>query len=114
MKTIPAFDIKADYDRIHHTLPAQKTAPVIGLTGNFREGDCTLAEGYYQSVLKAGGVPFIIPPHEDIDTLEETLSAYLFVITTIKNAGLTVSTMNEKEVYFINNWEAEKYRRSVK
>ena len=47
-------------------------------------------------------------------TLEETLAAYLFVVTTVKNAGLTVSTMNEKEVYFINNWEAEKYRRSVK
>lgn len=47
-------------------------------------------------------------------TLEETLAAYLFVVTTVKNANLTVSTMNEKEVYFINNWEAEKYRRSVK
>lgn len=47
-------------------------------------------------------------------TLEETLAAYLFVISAIKNNGLTVGTMNEKEVYFINNWEAEKYRRSVK
>lgn len=47
-------------------------------------------------------------------TLEETLSAYLFVVSTIKNAGLNLSTMNEKEVGFINNWEAEKYRRSVK
>ncbi len=47
-------------------------------------------------------------------TLEETLAAYLFVVTTVKKANLTVSTMNEKEVYFINNWEAEKYRRSVK
>lgn len=47
-------------------------------------------------------------------TLEETLAAYIFVITAIKNAKLTVSKMNEKEVYFINNWEAEKYRRSVK
>ncbi|MBE7087621.1 MAG: class II aldolase [Clostridiales bacterium] len=47
-------------------------------------------------------------------TLEETLAAYLFVITAIKNANLTLNTMNEKEVYFINNWEAEKYRRSVK
>jgi rhamnose utilization protein RhaD (predicted bifunctional aldolase and dehydrogenase) len=47
-------------------------------------------------------------------TLEETLAAYLFVVTNVKKAGLTVSTMNEKEVYFINNWEAEKYRRSVK
>ncbi len=47
-------------------------------------------------------------------TLEETLAAYLFVVTAVKNANLTVSKMNEKEVYFINNWEAEKYRRSVK
>ena len=47
-------------------------------------------------------------------TLEETLAAYLFVVTAVKNNGLTVSKMNEKEVYFINNWEAEKYRRSVK
>ncbi|MBQ4097922.1 MAG: class II aldolase [Clostridia bacterium] len=47
-------------------------------------------------------------------TLEETLAAYLFVVTNVKKANLTISTMNEKEVYFINNWEAEKYRRSVK
>lgn len=47
-------------------------------------------------------------------TLEETLAAYLFVISVIKRNGLTVSTMNQKEVDFINNWEAEKYRRSVK
>ena len=47
-------------------------------------------------------------------TLEETLAAYLFVVTNVKKANLIVSKMNEKEVYFINNWEAEKYRRSVK
>lgn len=47
-------------------------------------------------------------------TLDETLAAYLFVITSVKKAGLTISKMNEKEVYFINHWEAEKYRRSVK
>lgn len=55
--------------------------------------------------------------HTDIKqatTLEETLAAYLFVIAAIKKNGLTVGTMNEKEVDFINNWEAEKYRRSVK
>ena len=47
-------------------------------------------------------------------TLEETLAAYLFVITNVKKAGLTLAIMNEQEVYFINHWEAEKYRRSVK
>ena len=47
-------------------------------------------------------------------TLEETLAAYLFVLSAVENSGLTLSTMSEKEVDFINNWEAEKYRRSVK
>ena len=73
MNTIPTFDIQADYDRIHRTFPGHKTAPVIGLTGNFRDGDCTLAEGYYQSILKAGGVPFIIPCYDDTDALINTL-----------------------------------------
>ena len=73
MKTIPAFDIQADYDRIHRTFPRYKTAPVIGLTGNFQDGNCMLAEGYYQSILKAGGTPFIIPCYDDADTLINTL-----------------------------------------
>ena len=73
MKTIPAFDIAANYDRIHRTFPAHKSSPVIGLTGNFRDSDCTLAEGYYQSILKAGGTPFIIPCYDDTDTLINTL-----------------------------------------
>lgn len=51
--------------------------PVIGISGNFREGDCTLAEAYYKSVLEAGGTPVIIPPYDNekalvsiIDTLD--------------------------------------------
>lgn len=47
-------------------------------------------------------------------TLHETLFAYAFVIDTINKNKLTISKMNEKEVAFINGWEAEKYRRSVK
>ncbi len=50
---------------------------------------------------------------KEAQTLEETLSAYVFIISTLKAKGLDISTMSEKEVYFINNWEAEKYRRSV-
>ena len=46
--------------------------------------------------------------------LEETLSAYAFVVKTVNDKGLDISLMSEKEVAFINNWEAEKYRRSVK
>lgn len=50
---------------------------------------------------------------KEAQTLEETLSAYVFIISTLKDKELEISTMSEKEVYFINNWEAEKYRRSV-
>ena len=46
--------------------------------------------------------------------LEETLAAYAFVVKSVKDSGLTLSLMGEKDVAFINNWEAEKYRRSVK
>ena len=36
-------------------------APVIGISGNFRDGDCTLAQAYYMSVVEAGGTPVVIP-----------------------------------------------------
>ena len=52
-------------------------APVIGISGNFRDGDCTLAQGYYMSVLEAGGTPVVIPPYDNeralvslLDTLD--------------------------------------------
>lgn len=38
--------------------------PVVGITGNYSEGTCTLAEGYYQSLLRAGALPLIVPPLE--------------------------------------------------
>jgi len=52
-------------------------APVIGISGNFRDGDCTLAQAYYMSVVEAGGTPVVIPPYDDekalfslLDTLD--------------------------------------------
>ncbi|MBO5015344.1 MAG: gamma-glutamyl-gamma-aminobutyrate hydrolase family protein, partial [Bacteroidaceae bacterium] len=59
-----------------------KVAPMIGLTGNFRDGDCTLAEGYYQSILKAGGVPVILPPFEETDALISALDSLDGILLT--------------------------------
>ena len=47
--------------------------PVIGITGNYTDSTCTLAEGYYRSVIEAGGMPVIIPPYEDETLLIEQL-----------------------------------------
>ena len=55
--------------------------PVIGITGNFGDKGCELAEGYYLSVLKAGGTPVVIPPYcdkEKLLALLETLDGIVF------------------------------------
>ena len=104
MITIPAFNIAADYDRIHQTFPAYKSSPIIGLTGNFRDSDCTLAEGYYQSILKAGGTPFIIPCYDDIDALVNTLE-HLDGIVLTGGADINPLYLGEepiKELHGIN------------
>ena len=46
---------------------------MIGITGNFNEGNCAVADGYIRSVLAAGGTPLIIPPYEERDALLSTL-----------------------------------------
>lgn len=40
-------------------------APLIGISGNFRDGDCTLAQAYYMSVLESGATPVVIPSYDD-------------------------------------------------
>ncbi len=75
MKTFQTFDIEAEYDALHNRFPNHKDAPVIGITGNFSEGNLTLAPGYYTSILKAGGIPFIIPPFENTDILISLLDS---------------------------------------
>lgn len=46
----------------------------------------------------------------EAQTIEEILLGVIFVIDTIKKAGLTLREMDEKGADFINNWESEKYR----
>lgn len=48
-------------------------SPVIGISGNFRDTDCTLAKGYYQSIVEAGGTPVILPPVADADGIVSLL-----------------------------------------
>lgn len=67
------FDWKGTYRTITAELPSQQSRPVIGITGNLGDQLCTLAEGYYRSVLLAGGIPVIIPPYSQNDILTDQL-----------------------------------------
>ena len=40
--------------------------PVVGITANFGEYGSQLAEGYYESVRMAGGVPVVLPASLEI------------------------------------------------
>ena len=55
------------------SFPEAQRKPVIGITGNYGELTCKLAEGYYKSIMRAGGVPVIIPPLSDTDVIINTL-----------------------------------------
>ena len=50
-------------------------APLIGISGNFRDGDCTLAQAYYMSVLEAGCTPVVIPSYDDEKALTSLLDS---------------------------------------
>ena len=67
------FDLQAYVDSVYAQYPAAGQHPVIGITGNFSENCCTLGNGYYQSVILAGGVPVVIPPSADHEVLMNTL-----------------------------------------
>ena len=67
------YDWLGIYGNLNSDFSMKEALPVIGITGNYNQETCTLAEGYYQSVLKAGGIPFIIPPFYETDRLGELL-----------------------------------------
>lgn len=67
------YNIDTACQEIHACFPPYKKHPVIGITGNFNEGNCAVADGYIRSVLAAGGTPLIIPPYEENNALLSTL-----------------------------------------
>ena len=67
------FNWKSSYDSLHATFPGTRKTPLIGITGNFGEKGCELAEGYFESVLRAGATPVVLPPTTDADALTSVL-----------------------------------------
>lgn len=67
------FNIEEEYTSLHSSFPIYKRQPIVAITGNYDNGKCTLLEGYYHSVLEAGGTPVIIPAFEDTDAMVSLL-----------------------------------------
>ena len=67
------FDLDSHLDKVYSTYPEADNRPVIGITSNFVNGDAVISEKYYKQVVRAGGVPLLIPPVSDIDVIVNTL-----------------------------------------
>ena len=104
MKTIHSYDIDTDYRQLHRRFPNHPDAPVIGITGNYADGNLTLGEGYYASVLQAGAIPFIIPPFDDDRLLPALLGTggLVFLITggVAYTVGAVLYGLGKKRRYF--------------
>ena len=67
------YDLQGHLDEVYAQYPAVSRRPVIGITGNYEDLTCKLGKGYYESVVRAGGTPVIIPPVADKEVLINTL-----------------------------------------
>ena len=50
-----SFDLDSCLESAYSRFPEAERRPVIGLTGNFADGEVRLADRYYKSVAAAGG-----------------------------------------------------------
>lgn len=102
MKTSQNFDLEADYQKLHSRFPNRHKQPVIGITGNFSDGNLTLAPGYYHSILKAGAIPFIIPPFDEEETLINLLDSVDGILLT-GGADINPLFLKEEPVKELHN-----------
>ena len=62
-----SFDLNKHLESVYASFPEGKRKPIIGITANFRQGEATMTQAYYQQVVEAGGTPVLIPPVADKD-----------------------------------------------
>lgn len=67
------FHLQSHLREVYATYPETTHRPVVGITANYTEGDAALRDRYYMQVVRAGGIPVIIPPVADKDVIINTL-----------------------------------------
>ena len=59
----------SSYQHLTSHYPNHTARPVIGISGNFGDNGLELAEGYYRSIIAAGGIAVALPPIEDAEQI---------------------------------------------
>ncbi|MBR5543546.1 MAG: class II aldolase [Oscillospiraceae bacterium] len=76
---------------------------LVYLNGGLKEDKITFADG--KMTIRA--------PKKEAMAILETFAAYAYIIDSLRSSGKTVQPMDQAGTDFINNWESEKYRKSI-
>lgn len=68
-----SFNLDSHLQPIYSRFPEATRRPLIGITANYADGNASLAERYYKQVVRAGGVPVLVPPVGDESVIINTL-----------------------------------------
>ena len=67
------FNIASHLRSAYAAFPEAKPRPVIGITANYGDGTGKIIDQYYLQVIRAGGIPVLLPSVADAQVIINTL-----------------------------------------
>ena len=100
-----SFQLQAQLDDIYGHFPEAKPRPLIGISANTADIDLTLRRVYCDQIVRAGGVPMVLPPVDDAEVLINMLEGIDGLVLTggADYNPLWYGEQPEKELHTINS-----------
>lgn len=100
-----SFQLQAQLDAIYGHFPEAKPRPLIGISANTADIDLTLRRVYCDQIVRAGGVPMVLPPMDDAEVLINMLEEIDGLVLTggADYNPLWYGEQPEKELHTINS-----------
>ena len=100
-----SFQLQAQLDAIYGHFPEAKPRPLIGISANTADIDLTLRRVYCDQIVRAGGVPMVLPPVDDAEVLINMLEGIDGLVLTggADYIPLWYGEQPEKELHTINS-----------
>ena len=109
MEKVNEFDWTTAYRQAADRLEGPRRRVVIGLSGNYAESACKLLEGYFESFLREGVAPVILPPTDDTEVMKDWLERIDGLVLT-GGADLNPLFLGEEPVRGLSDINARRDR----
>ena len=100
-----SFQLQTQLDAIYGHFPEAELRPLIGISANTADIDLTLRRVYCDQIVRAGGVPVVLPPVDDAEVLINMLEGIDGLVLTggADYNPLWYGEQPEKELHTINS-----------